>query len=91
MADASVGLAVLPSLAELPNPFGSQRGAGLAAALHLIAAMKSECLAEFYYADLEESPIGEAGIPRNGRLPVPQGAGLGVEVDEAVVARYRVA
>ena len=53
--------------------------------------MKSECLAEFYYADLEESPIGEAGIPRNGRLPVPQGAGLGVEVDEAVVARYRVA
>ena len=73
------------------EPHSPWHGPGLAAALHLIAAMKSECLAEFYYADLEKSPIGEAGIPRNGRLPVPQGAGLGVEVDEAVVARYRVA
>ena len=73
------------------EPHSPWHGPGLAAALHLIAAMKSHCLAEFYYADLKESPIGSAGIPRNGKLAVPQGPGLGIEVDEDVVARYRVA
>lgn len=73
------------------EPHSPWHGPGLAAALHLIAAMTTHCLAEFYYADLKESPIGEAGIPRNGRLAVPQGPGLGIEVNEDVVARYRVA
>ncbi len=73
------------------EPHSPWHGPGLAAALHLIAAMKSHCVAEFYYADLKELPIGEAGVPRNGALAVPQGAGLGIEVNEDVVARYRVA
>ncbi len=73
------------------EPHSPWHGPGLAAALHLIAAMKTECLAEFYYADLRESPIGDAGTPRNGALTVPQGPGLGIEVNEDVIARYSVA
>jgi D-galactarolactone cycloisomerase len=73
------------------EPHSPWHGPGLAAALHLIAAMKSHCVAEFYYADLKELPIGDAGVPRDGRLFVPQGPGLGVEVNEDVVSRYRVA
>ena len=73
------------------EPHSPWHGPGLVAALHLIAAMKSHCLAEFYYADLKESPIGDAGVPRNGALAVPQEPGLGIVVNEDVVARYRVA
>jgi len=66
-------------------------GPGLMAGLHMISAMEQECLAEYYYADLAGWPLGEASIPRNGSLDVPDGPGLGIEVDEDVVAKYRVA
>lgn len=73
------------------EPHSPWHGPGLAAALHLIAAMKTDCLAEFYYADLRMSPIGDAGVPRDGFLAVPDGPGLGIEVDERVLAEFRVA
>ena len=66
-------------------------GPGLAAGLQLIAAMKSECLAEYYFADLEQWPLGEACVPKDGYLAIPEGPGLGIEVDEKVIAKYRVA
>ncbi len=73
------------------EPHSPWHGPGLAAALQLIAAMDSECLAEFYYADLAKSPIGAAGVPKDGFLAVPDGPGLGIVVDEGVLAEFRVA
>ena len=35
--------------------------------------------------------FGEAAVVRDGRLRVPEGPGLGVEPDPAVIERYRVA
>ena len=73
------------------EPHSPWYGPGLAAALHLIAAMPDECLVEYYYADLAGSPLGEMAIPIDGCLEVPDGVGLGIVVDEKVIAKYRVA
>ncbi len=63
---------------------------GLVASLHLIAAMPGEVMCEFYYADLAESPLGDMIYPQDGFLAVPEAPGLGISVDEEIVARYRV-
>lgn len=72
------------------EPHSPYYGPGLAASLHLIAAMPGEVMCEFYYADLAASPLGDMIYPRGGCLAVPDGPGLGISVDEEVVARYRV-
>lgn len=72
------------------EPHSPLYGPGLAATLHMIAAMPQPCLAEFYYADLAVSPLGQAAIPQNGFLNVPQGPGLGIDVDVAALEKYRV-
>lgn len=72
------------------EPHSPWYGPGLIAALHMIAAMEQNCLAEYYYADLEGWPLGDASIPHNGALALPQGPGLGVQVHEDVIAKYRV-
>jgi L-alanine-DL-glutamate epimerase-like enolase superfamily enzyme len=48
-------------------------------------------MCERFYCELEATPLGEAITAQDGHMKVPQGAGLGIEVDEAVIARYRVA
>ena len=73
------------------EPHSPWFGPGLAAGLHLIGAMPGECMVEYYFADLERAPLGEMSIPKNGFLEIPDGPGLGITVDEDVVARYRVA
>jgi L-alanine-DL-glutamate epimerase-like enolase superfamily enzyme len=65
-------------------------GPALVAAIHVIAAMSEEVACEHRFCDLEASPLGEAVVSRNGRLAVPDGPGLGFEVDEKVIAKYRV-
>lgn len=65
-------------------------GPALVAAIHLIAAMPNEVACEHRFCDLEASPLGDAVVSKNGRLPVPQGPGLGFEVDETVIAKYRL-
>jgi L-alanine-DL-glutamate epimerase-like enolase superfamily enzyme len=73
-----------------------ETGIGLAAALHVAAALpgatdgeRAHGLAtgEVLVSDLLAEPLAIAG----GRLAVPSGAGLGVVVDAAAVSRYRVA
>ena len=73
------------------EPHSPWYGPGLIAALHMIGAMEQDCMAEFYYADLADWPLGEASVPRNGVLQIPDGPGLGVHVNEDIVAKYRVA
>jgi L-rhamnonate dehydratase len=64
-----------------------------AASLHLNAYLKQSLFLEF---NVSRSPMlrelcREPIRLEEGHIRVPQGAGLGVEVDEEVVARYRVA
>jgi L-alanine-DL-glutamate epimerase-like enolase superfamily enzyme len=65
-------------------------GPALMAAIHVIAAMPNEVLCEHRFCDLEASPLGEAVISRNGCLAVPDGPGLGFEVDQRVIEKYRI-
>ena len=72
------------------KPHSPLYGPALVATTHLLASMPEEASCEFYFADLEANPIGDIATPRNGELNVPQGPGLGIDVDEAILARYRV-
>lgn len=63
-------------------------GPGLIATLHLAAASGTAVPVERYYCDLELGPLGDAIEAVNGTMTLPQGPGLGVTVDESLLARY---
>jgi D-galactarolactone cycloisomerase len=71
-------------------PHSPYVGPGLIATLHVMAALDPAGVGERYYCDLEASPLGSAVVVHDGMLAVPDGPGLGIEVDEGVIARYRV-
>lgn len=73
------------------EPHSPMYGPGLIATLHIIAAKKDDAMCEYYFSDLAESPMGDWAIPKDGRLRVPDGPGLGVEVDEDIINRYWIA
>jgi L-alanine-DL-glutamate epimerase-like enolase superfamily enzyme len=72
-------------------PHSPYFGPGLIATLHVIAACLPDSMCERFYCELEATPLGDAIEARNGHMRVPQGPGLGINVDESVIARYRVA
>ena len=72
-------------------PHSPYFGPGLIATLHVIAACLPDSMCERFYCELEATPLGAAIEARDGHMQVPQGPGLGIDVDEAVIARYRVA
>jgi D-galactarolactone cycloisomerase len=72
------------------EPHSPLYGPALVATLHVIAAMPEEVMCEFYFADLEANPIGAIATPRDGLFEIPDGPGLGIAVDEDMLARYRV-
>jgi D-galactarolactone cycloisomerase len=80
---AQHGVAVMPH-----SPYF---GPGLLATLHIVSTFAKETMVENSFADLGASPMGDAIANQGGRLPVPQGPGLGRDPDMAVVERYRVA
>jgi L-alanine-DL-glutamate epimerase-like enolase superfamily enzyme len=67
-------------------------GPGLLASVHASAALGGAgALVEWRYFDLEAQLYGDAIIPKNGAITVPQGAGLGLEPDADVIRDYRLA
>jgi D-galactarolactone cycloisomerase len=82
------------SLAEMFGvqvvPHSAYFGPGLLASIHCIAAMPAESLVERFYCDFAENPLGDAIHPRNGRIAVPQGPGLGVDPDPRLIDKLRV-
>jgi L-alanine-DL-glutamate epimerase-like enolase superfamily enzyme len=72
-------------------PHSAYFGPGLLASIHCIAAMPAESMVERFYCDFAENPLGEAIPPRNGRIAVPQGPGLGVDPDPRLIATLRTA
>jgi D-galactarolactone cycloisomerase len=65
-------------------------GPGLMASLHLTSTFETETMIEYSFADLGASPLGSAIDIHHGRITVPTGAGLGVDPDPEVIARYRL-
>jgi D-galactarolactone cycloisomerase len=76
----SAGIAVVPHAPYF--------GPGLVATLHVIAASPRESQFERLYCDLEARLMGPVIDAVDGRMAVPQGPGLGVEPDPAVIAKY---
>jgi L-alanine-DL-glutamate epimerase-like enolase superfamily enzyme len=66
-------------------------GPALVAAIHMVAAMPGDEICEHRFCDLDANPLGDSVVAEDGYLPVPQGPGLGIAVDAAVVENYRVA
>ena len=67
-------------------------GPGLLAAIHASAALGGPgALVEWRYFDLEAQLYGEAIIPKNGAIAIPQDAGLGLEPSADVIRKYRLA
>ena len=71
-------------------PHSPYFGPGLIATLHLCASLPHRPPCERFYCDLEASPFGDGVEATAGFMTVPSAPGLGVAVDESVVARYRV-
>jgi D-galactarolactone cycloisomerase len=71
-------------------PHSAYFGPGLLASIHLCASRPSEVWVERFYCDFDVNPYGEAINPRRGRIAVPQGAGLGMDPDPAVLKRLAV-
>jgi L-alanine-DL-glutamate epimerase-like enolase superfamily enzyme len=71
-------------------PHSAYFGPGLLASIHCIATLPRESLVERYDCDFADNPLHDAIHPRNGRIAVPQGPGLGVEPDANVIEQLRV-
>ncbi len=89
------GLRRVAALAEAHGvevvPHSAYFGPGLLASIHCIAALPREGLVERYDADFAVNPLHDAIHPdKDGDMAVPQGPGLGVELDMAVVEKLRV-
>lgn len=72
-------------------PHSPYFGPGLAATLHLAATLPYPVKIERVFIEFEASPFGSLIDVRSGLMTVPDGPGLGVEPDPAVLERYRVA
>lgn len=65
-------------------------GPGALATLHCLGAAPSDEYFEYLYVDREASLYGEALTPKDGRIAIPAGPGLGHEPDPEVIERYRI-
>lgn len=72
-------------------PHSPYFGPGLAATLHVFAALAPTAWIEHLFYDLETGPFGGDLNPVEGRFKVPQGPGLGVTPDLALLEHLRVA
>jgi L-alanine-DL-glutamate epimerase-like enolase superfamily enzyme len=72
----------------MPHTF--YHGPGLLAAVHVTAALgTADSMIEWRYSDLEARAYGPALTPRQGRIGVPQGPGLGLDPDPDVLRAFR--
>jgi L-alanine-DL-glutamate epimerase-like enolase superfamily enzyme len=71
-------------------PHSAYFGPGLIASIHCIASMPRESLVERYACDFDVNPLHDAIHPIEGRMPVPQDPGLGVQLDAGVIEKLRV-
>ncbi len=66
-------------------------GPGLLASIHATAALgDARAMIEWRYFDMEARVLGDAVVPRDGMIRVPDGPGLGIDPDPEVIRRYQV-
>jgi D-galactarolactone cycloisomerase len=65
-------------------------GPGQVATIHLNAAHRTTPLLERLFCDFETELYGGATVPKQGRVPVPRGPGLGLEPDPKVLEKFAV-
>lgn len=70
-------------------PHSPYFGAGLLATAHLVAATPRATWLEYLYVTPEASVFGDFPTIQEGMFPVPQGPGLGLELDPDVLQKYR--
>jgi L-alanine-DL-glutamate epimerase-like enolase superfamily enzyme len=81
-------VAAVRNVAVLPHTF--YHGPGLLAAIHVTAALgTADTMIEWRFSDLEALPYGDAVVPADGTIAVPQGPGLGADPDPGVLGRYQ--
>jgi L-alanine-DL-glutamate epimerase-like enolase superfamily enzyme len=71
-------------------PHSPYFGPGLIATIHFAASLPERPTVERFYLDLEASPLADLVEAPGGFMRVPNGPGLGIEVDETVLRKYRV-
>ncbi len=71
-------------------PHSPYFGPGLIATIHFAASVPERPTIERFYLDLEASPLGTWVEAPGGFMRVPNGPGLGVEVDETILTKYRI-
>lgn len=80
-------VAAVRNVTVVPHSF--YHGPGLLAAVHVTAALGGPgALVEWRYSGLEALACGPAFQPDGGRIEVPQGPGLGIDPDPAVLDAY---
>jgi D-galactarolactone cycloisomerase len=82
-------IVALAQAANVPiAPHSFYFGPGLAATLHVAASFGGELPVEFPTGQLEVPFLTHPIEARDGRIDIPQGPGLGVEVNEEAIRRY---
>ena len=71
-------------------PHSPYFGPGLLATVQIAAAMQTEPMIEYSFAELGGNPLGDAIAVRGGRIAVPAGPGWGRDPDPQVIEKYRV-
>jgi D-galactarolactone cycloisomerase len=91
------GISAMRQIAELARRHGTRIaphspyfGPGLIATIHFAASLPERPRIERFYLDLEASPLGGLVEAPGGFMRVPNGPGLGIDVDETVLRKYRV-
>jgi D-galactarolactone cycloisomerase len=71
-------------------PHSPYFGPGLLATAHLVATTQCAELVEYYYVSLEASVFKKPPKLEKGYISLPEGPGLGLEIDPDVLQHYRV-
>jgi L-alanine-DL-glutamate epimerase-like enolase superfamily enzyme len=69
-------------------PHSAYFGPGLLATLHVLATIRTDPILERFYCELPVELCGEATVPRDGAVRVPDVPGLGFDPDPAVLRQY---
>ncbi|HUS05766.1 MAG TPA: mandelate racemase/muconate lactonizing enzyme family protein [Bryobacteraceae bacterium] len=74
-------------------PHGWNTAVGLAADLQLASALPHTDMVEFLTASafVQDLTVGKWQLDENGKLPIPDGPGLGINIDEKALLQYSAA
>jgi L-alanine-DL-glutamate epimerase-like enolase superfamily enzyme len=79
--------AALRNITVMPHTFYD--GPGLLTGIHVAAVLgTADTMIEWRFFDLEAQIYGDALTPKDGRVLVPQGPGLGIDPDPGVIHAY---